>query len=247
MLAVAEVPVEEILSLRKEYRRELACQIVHDSWHERGFTRSFLLHADGVVVGYGSVGGAPREPKETVKELYVVPHARRSTLALFRLLVEESGARAVEAQTNDRLLLLVLLDRAKELTSEVVLFEDALPSAPESRGIPFRRLGDEERAGAFAHEHEPVGEYGLVLEGEVVASGGFATHYNPPYADLYLEVAPAHRRRGLGAYLVQELKRACRESGYVPAARCHAANVASRQTLERAGMLPCARIVRGLL
>lgn len=247
MLAVAEVPVEEILSLREEYRRELACQIVHDSWHERGFTRSFLLHADGVVVGYGSVGGAPREPKETVKELYVVPHARRSTLALFRLLVEESGARAVEAQTNDRLLLLVLLDRAKELTSEVVLFEDALPSAPESRGTPFRRLGDEERAGAFAHEHEPVGEYGLVLEGEVVASGGFATHYNPPYADLYLEVAPAHRRRGLGAYLVQELKRACRESGYVPAARCHAANVASRQTLERAGMLPCARIVRGLL
>ena len=247
MLAVAEVPVDEILSLREEYRRELACQIVHDSWHERGFTRSFLLHADGEVVGYGSVGGAPREQKETVKELYVVPHARGSTLALFRLLVEESGARAVEAQTNDRLLLLVLLDCANELTSEIVLFEDALPSTLDGRGAPFRRLGDEERAGAFAHEHEPVGEYGLVLEGEVVASGGFATDYNPPYADLYMEVAPAHRRCGLGAYLVQELKRACRESGHVPAARCHEANVASRRTLERAGMLPCARIVRGIL
>jgi GNAT superfamily N-acetyltransferase len=127
-----------------------------------------------------------------------------------------------------------------------VLFEDALPSALDGRGAPFRRLGDEERAGAFA-QHEPVGEYGLVLEGEVVASGGFATDYNPPYADLYMEVAPAHRRCGHGAYLVQELKRACRESGHVPAARCHEANVASRRTLERAGMLPCARIVRGIL
>lgn len=93
MHAVAEAPVDEILSLRAEYRREMACQIVHDSWHERGFTRSFLLHADGEVVGYGSVGGALREPKETVKELYVVPHLRGSTLSLFRLLVEESSAR----------------------------------------------------------------------------------------------------------------------------------------------------------
>jgi GNAT superfamily N-acetyltransferase len=35
-------------------------------------------------------------------------------------------------------------------------------------------------------------------------------HYNPPYGDVYMEVAEPFRRRGLGAYLVQELKRIVR-------------------------------------
>ena len=35
------------------------------------------------------------------------------------------------------------------------------------------------------------------------------------------------------------------EEGSIPAARCHQDNLASRLTLEGAGMLPCARIIRG--
>jgi RimJ/RimL family protein N-acetyltransferase len=31
----------------------------------------------------------------------------------------------------------------------------------------------------------------------------------------------------------------------IPAARCNQANQASRRTLQRAGMFPCARIIRG--
>jgi GNAT superfamily N-acetyltransferase len=80
-----------------------------------------------------------------------------------------------------------------------------------------------------------------------VATGGLAFHYNPPYGDIYLEVAAAQQRKGLGSYLVQELKRLCYEMGCVPAARCNQGNVGSRRTLQRAGMFPCARIVRGRL
>lgn len=68
---------------------------------------------------------------------------------------------------------------------------------------------------------------------------------NPPYGDIYMEVAASFQRRGLGSYLIQELKRLCYESGHVPGARCHQENDASRLTLQRAGMLPCARILRG--
>ena len=46
-----------LLKLREQYREEMSCQIVHDSWHERGFLRSYLISVDGEVVGYGSVGG----------------------------------------------------------------------------------------------------------------------------------------------------------------------------------------------
>ncbi len=59
-----------------------------------------------------------------------------------------------------------------------------------------------------------------------------------PYGDVYMEIDEPYRRRGLGAFLVQELKRCCRELGAVPAARCNVGNIPSRQTLQRAGFAP---------
>lgn len=78
-----------------------------------------------------------------------------------------------------------------------------------------------------------------------MATGGLLYHYNPPYGDIYMEVAEPFRLRGLGSYLVQELKRVCREGGHVPAVRCGTDNAGSRLTLQRAGMSPCGRIVSG--
>lgn len=233
--------------MREEYRREMACQIVHDSWHARGFTRSYLLRLDGEIAGYGAIGGAPRDPKDTVKEFFLRPPFRGAALPLFRQLIATSGARTIETQTNDPLLLLMLLDGAADLTSPTVLFADALETRHPPGGVTFRRLTTLDRERVFAHTLEPVGDYGLELEDTIVATGGMMLHYNPPFADVYMEVAGPHRRKGLGAYLVQELKRVAYRDGHVPAARCGTENVASRRTLERAGMLPCGRIVRGTI
>lgn len=244
-LEIEAVPLESILDLREDYRREMACQIAHDSWHERGFTASYLLHLDGEVVGYGSVGSGPRDRKDTIKEFHLLPRFRGSALRLFRALIATSAATRVEAQTSDRLLLLMLLDCATEVTSPTILFADGLTTNHVIPGTVFRPLEAAERAGVFAHEHEPVGEYCLEREGEVAATGGLAFHYNPPYGDLYMEVAAPHRRKGLGSYLIQELKRVCYGMGRIPAARCGGENLPSRLTLQRAGMFPCARIVHG--
>jgi GNAT superfamily N-acetyltransferase len=246
---VVRVPLDAIIDMRDEYRREMACQIVHDSWHARGFTDSYLLRVRGEVVGYGAVGGAPRDARDTLKEFYVRPEHRGDALPLFRRLVAESGARTVEAQTNDVLLSRMLHDSATGITSETILFADGATTslAPPAPDATVRRLGEAERASAFVHTREPVGEWGLHAGGELVATGGLAFHYNPPYGDIYMEVDAAHRRRGFGSFLVQELKRVCGEMGCIPAARCHQDNVPSRLTLQRAGMYPCARIVHGRL
>jgi hypothetical protein len=50
----------------------------------------------------------------------------------------------------------------------------------------------------------------------------------------------------LGTYQIQELKRVSYEMGRIPAARCNIKNVASRATLQKAGLLPCARILSGV-
>jgi GNAT superfamily N-acetyltransferase len=51
-----------------------------------------------------------------------------------------------------------------------------------------------------------------------------------------MEVTEGFRRRGLGSYIVQQVKRECYLAGCVPAARCSMENVASRATLLRAGL-----------
>jgi hypothetical protein len=46
-----------------------------------------------------------------------------------------------------------------------------------------------------------------------------------------MSIAEPFRRRGLGAILVQELKRVCYEMGSVPAGQCNVENAASQLTL----------------
>ena len=98
----------------------------------------------------------------------------------------------------------------------------------------------------FDHEGNPVGKYVLEKDGLIVATGGFMTYYNPPFADLYMEVHREYRRRGYGSFLLQEIKKRCYLSGRVPAARTSVDNHKSRRTLERAGMRVCGFLLRGV-
>ncbi len=246
--AAVPVPLDAILAMRDEYRREMNCQIVHDSWHARGFTKSFLLQIDGQVVGYGAVGGALGEAGDVVKELYARPEHRAHAGALLRRLIEVSHARWIEAQTNDAVLSQLLDECAVDHTSDVILFADgATTTLPPPTGSLLFLVNDANRVRMFPHTTEPVGEWGVDCDGEIVATGGLLFHYNPPYGDIFMEVASAFRRKGIGSYLVQELKRICYDMDRTPGARCRENNIASRRTLERAGMFPCARIVRGRL
>lgn len=242
---VTRSSVEAILPMREEYRRAMVCQIVHDSYHERGFTDSYLLKIDGEVVGYASVAGDPHPPREIVKELYVTASHRASLPHLFKALVGAARPRWIEAQTNDPFLRVPLFDCATSLRADRILFDDGRTTALEPPGVELRRIAQDEKQRVFEHTLVPVGDWALDRDGEVVASGGLLFHYNPPYGDIHMEVAAAYRGRGYGSYLVQELKRICYGMGRVPAARCNVDNMPSRRTLERAGMAACGHIVRG--
>jgi GNAT superfamily N-acetyltransferase len=244
---VSRVALKEILTLRDLYRKEMNCQIVHDSLHERGFTDSYLFRIDGQVAGYGSVLGFHGKPKDTIKEFYVLPVHQAAALSLFRTFAAASHAAKIEAQTNDTLLTLMLFDCAGSIERDKVLFHDAFTTNLSIPGITFRKVTEADAARIFTHTVEPVGDWMIDVNGDVAATGGILLHYNIPYGDLYMEVDERFRRRGYGSYLVQELKRTCYETGRVPAARCNASNVASRATLQKAGLLPCARILIGVI
>jgi GNAT superfamily N-acetyltransferase len=246
-LDVTRVPAEAVEPLRDLYRVEMNCQIVLDSWHRRGWVDSYVFQSGGRVIGYGLVGGIRRDPVDTVTEFFVLPEHRGAALPLFRRLVDLSGARLAEVQSNDRLFSVMLYDCATEIRSDVVLFEDGLTTHLAAPGATFRRTTKDEGEALARQGLDRDAEWVLEFDHALVAAGGILTHYNQPYGDLYMGVAEGVRRRGFGAFFVQELKRTAYEQGRIPAARCNVANLASRATLQRAGMFPCARVLIGKL
>lgn len=245
ILKIALVPPEGVRPLRDLYRQEMNCQIIHYSWHERGWTDSYLFRLDGRVVGYGLVGGVRGDPKDVIMEFYVLPSHRSAALPLFRSLIKASQARTIEAQTNDNLLTLMLFDCSDKVESTRILFQDALTTQLTIPGITFRAATPSDNPSLLRQKLDADAGWVIETHGTVAAAGGILFHYNIPYGDIYMEVAELFRRRGLGSYLVQELKRTCYEMGRIPAARCNASNEASRATLQKAGMLPCARVITG--
>ncbi len=241
-IEVTEVGVEEIHPLRELHRQAMNCQIIHDSLHRRGFTQSYLVRVGARVAGYGAItSGEDRHrvfPRGIVKEFYLLPEYRGDAVPLFGEFVRTSHATRICAQSNDPLLSLMLYDFAEGITSDVIIFHDFLTShltLPDGVFLP----------GVPANGKD--GEWVIEVSGEVVAWGGFTTHYNPPYGDIYMATAEPHRRRGYASFLIQQLKRVCYEAGRRPAARCNAGNLGSRKALENAGLFPCGRLLEGAI
>jgi GNAT superfamily N-acetyltransferase len=227
------------------YRQEMSCQIIHDSIHERpGWTNELLLQVHGATAGYGSIAvSGPWKDKPTAYEFYLTPQFRSRSFDLFEALLAASAAVSIEVQSNDPLITVMLHTYAENIESEAILYHDKLTTTHAPAGAVFRRATSEDVARFLPHQEGA--DYLVEAEGQIAGTGGVLFHYNRPYGDIYMEVAETFRRRGIGSYLVQELKRVCYENGNVPAARCNQKNIASRKTLQKAGFVPCGQILTG--
>jgi GNAT superfamily N-acetyltransferase len=247
-LSAKPVPVPDILPWRDLYRQEMNCQIIHDSLHAReGWTKEYFLLIGDTTVGYGSVTvGGPWKGKPTVFEFYIPLQHRARLFDLFSTLLTASGAVAIETQSNDVLLTIMLHAFAESIVSESILFHDKMTTSHlPPRGSVVRRATPDDAVQISSQNLDEDAEWLLEVDGTIAATGGILFHYNRPYGDIYMAVAEPFRKRGFGAYLVQELKRICYEHGNVPAARCNPKNVASRKTLLKAGFIPCGHILVG--
>lgn len=233
-LHVREAGLAEIELLRDAHRREAECQIVRYSILPRGLADPFLVLDGSSSIGYAGIWN--RHFPGRLLEFFVVREHRARAGECLDAVLAHTGAGTAESQTN------LPLDawirpRIGEPVTEKLLFREGAGSARTRPDLTFRlRTGQD--AG-------PEGEWVVERDGEVVGGGGLLHHYNPPYADLFMEVVPAARGRGVGSFLVQELRRVARQGGGIPAARCDPANEASRRALLRGGLVQCGEIVAG--
>jgi GNAT superfamily N-acetyltransferase len=237
----------QIAPMRELYRQEMNCQIIHDSLHSRkGWTLSYELLIGNDVAGYGSIAIAgPWKDKPTVFEFFILPQHRSRVFDLFSTLLAATQPVMIETQSNNPTLTVMLHTFAKNVASESILYHDKLTTTLPSSGAILRPTHPYDAA-QIAEQHLDAGaDYVLEISGAIAATGGILYHYNRPYGDIYMSVAENFRRRGLGSYLVQELKRICYEGGSVPAARCNVDNIPSRKTLQKAGFVPCGNLLTG--
>jgi GNAT superfamily N-acetyltransferase len=240
--------LEQIQPWRDMYRHEMNCQIIHDSIHERpGWTKEYALSVGGAVAGYGSVAIAgPWKEKPTIYEFYVAPNFRTRAFDLFETLLAESGSSLLEVQSNSTLLFVMLHTFAENVVTESILFRDEITTHLAPDGVIFRRTRPTSDSAAISQfQFDDQAMWGVEREGQLVAAGDILFHYNRPYGDIYMKVGEPFRQRGVGAFLVQELKRVCYEGGSIPGARCSPANIASRKTLQKAGFVPFGHILDG--
>jgi GNAT superfamily N-acetyltransferase len=234
-IQVERVEFAEIAPYREEFRAEARCQIVRDSILPRGLANPYLIVKEGEVAGYGGVWN--EHFPDRIMEFFVAEKWRPSASDLFLALVEASLATEAEAQTNLDLQHRMVLTHATNLNVENLLFGEG----PEtSLNLPNARF----RA-RLPTDSGPGGEWVVEQDGKPVGFGGLLHHYNPPFADLFLEVVSSARGEGIGSLLVQELRRVCRKAGKTPAARCNPEKHASRKALERGGLIVVGQIVAG--
>ena len=234
-LEITKTNLEEILYLRNLFLQENNFQIRYNACHERGWTDSYIIYFNEEKIGYGSVKGNEKlNDRDAVFEFYIIPSFRNLSSAAFLKLLQVSKTTFIECQSNDFLLTSMLYEYAQNINANTILLEEGITTDIKIDKVMFRKRNENDKV--FEHKAEPVGDFVLELNNEVVATGGFLLHYNMPFADLFMEVKEDCRRRGLGSFLIQELKKQCYLAGRVPAARTGMENIPSRATLIKAGL-----------
>jgi GNAT superfamily N-acetyltransferase len=237
-MEVAKTTLSTIAHFRKQFLEENNIQFIYDKCHRYGWADTYLFIINSEQVGYGSVWGKnEREDRDAIFEFYLIKNWRHLAEQFFIEFCKSSRAPYIECQSNDRFIYPMFQKFAKNTVTEAILFADDHQTDlyVESTIMESKGQGD----------HPDDRQYVLIHNGEEAGSGGFMLNYNFPYADIYYQIHESHRRRGLGSYLVQELKKEIYKMGRVPAARCNVANAISKLTLLKAGMVVCGLRVNG--
>lgn len=249
MFSAVAASRKDIAALRDESRAEAACQIVHDSRYDRrGWCEPYLLHVGGTQVGFAGLAMAgPWQGSRTAFDFYVLRTHRAEWPALWDAFAAASRADAYELQTNLPLISDLLTRLGGPHQFDRIVYGEGHATALPAAGARLRRVTSVLETQLCIRERAGQCQWDLELDGAKVGEGSLLFHYNEPFADIAMEIHEPFRRRGLGAYLVQELKLAPRGLGAIPAARTNADNVASQRTLEKAGLIRAGRIATGQL
>lgn len=204
------------------------------------------IRKDEQEIGYAVTDGG-----ETLLELHLTACELRHLQEASDMLIQGSGIRRILAKSFDANLLFVALPRMRNIRTTGMLYRVVADAGfREDAAVKIRAANDDDMANLLdigrdffdgAAEVRSYRQSGglLVYEtgGGLLLGAGLLSQVvaGRDDIDIGMVVAPAHRRRGYGTYIVAHLKAHCLASRLRPICGCAVDNLASQRTLERAG------------
>jgi GNAT superfamily N-acetyltransferase len=239
-IEIVKTNLETIQPFRVMFLHENNFQFCYDKCHYYGWSDDYIFKINETVLGYGCVWGTnDRGMRDSIFEFFLLPPYRNLATAVFRSFIDTTEVNYIESQSNDLLLSALLYEFSESIIPEAILMEEDITTDLRVDDVQFKRRNIDDDNPAH------YGGYFLEYNGEEVATGGFLTNYNKPYADIYMDVKEGFRCRGYGSFIVQELKKEVYRIGKVPAARTGVGNIASKATLLKAGFKVCGARLKG--
>lgn len=259
MVVVEQVAtLQDLDGLRQEYIESLAGPLEPFLEELISYSRLYYrLVQGGQPIGYFCVS-----TKGTLLQFYLKAGHIRSLQSIFSRLLSQGFFTQALVSTRDRLGISSCLEFHKEVSVDDYLFEDGsgpVEAASEWQDSVFALAGTDDipliRSVVndfhdFLHYtlEGSVAEQSifLLLDGNTLLGTGViaSKEYQPPYVDIGMCVNEQYRRQQVGTEIIRRLRLHCRERALIPLASCRFDNLASKKTLEKAGMVSRDRVLR---
>lgn len=255
----------EIADWKQAYLQTLVAPL-DGYWETAVIARAlhFKIWVDGRALGYFAV-----DKQKRLLQFYALEQAD----ALFTAVFESEWVATAVASTIDPAHLSLCLDRQQSVSVNSYLFHDDRPVEPELPAYPqaqFRlttmaelaELAEFNTRNNEFEDTETIEElfktrlkYArllierqqsfLLVDGTTILGIGEyrPSQSQPPFADIGMITDREHRQKGVGTFILAQLKQHCYQQNLQPICSCAANNFASRKTIEKAGLVTRHRIL----
>jgi RimJ/RimL family protein N-acetyltransferase len=217
------------------------------------------IQDQGQYAGYFCI-----DSDHSLLRFHLVENSQAQAQELFRWILSTYGIQYAITSTIEPLYFSLCLDVQKGITLHSYLFRDhkRIELSSDLSNSVFRKAkqselhdiirfdrantGSGEWIEVFLQERLNREEFFVLYDRQTLVATGecIPSQKQPPYADLGMVVAQSYRRRGLGSFILTQLKKHCYEAGWKPICSCEASNLASKKAIEKAGFISEHRIVK---
>lgn len=245
---------EERFILNKEYIKTLASPI--DGYWENviiGNSQCYIIIYNGKKAGHFFV-----DSKKTLVQFYTFTEYFIHAPEIFEYIIANNIAENATVSTKETEFLSLCLDYQKNISIDCYLFTD-------NKNIKYELANFKDVSFKLAKSNDIVtikakcdpafeGYYEDLIEnnqlfvlysGDILLGIGEFRIFksNEQYGDIGMIVAEEYRKKGIGAYIITQLKEHCYMNNLKPMACCNPKNIASRKTLEKSGFIANHRII----
>jgi len=234
--------------INKEYIKTIGVPI--DGFWENvviGTSKCYQIIHDKKLVGHFFV-----DANKTLVQFHVIKEYYTSRTEIFEYIIKSKKVRSADVSTKELEYLALCLDNQKSVEVHTYLFDDNQKITQELNGFSKStfRLANKDDIDtikincdvAYDGYYEDLIEndnlFVLYNESCLLGIGEFRViTSNEQYGDIGVVVAEEYRRRGIGTFIINQLKEHCYNKELQPLACCEVENIASRNTMEKAGFI----------